>query len=138
MILRHPLWFPWGRVCKQQLAQQDCRKGRNVWTYMFWRLKEQKLLTYWMWGAVKSLRHCPGLRCSPEWMVGPLPKTGSLGEVTLGTDSSTLAVCSSVWLGPHVWAGPFPDGTVGLVGKERLLTSGPGQGPQGEASRGHV
>lgn len=47
---------------------------------------------------------CPGLRPSPEWMLGPMPKTGSLREVMSGTDSPTLAVCSSVWLDQHVWA----------------------------------
>lgn len=69
---------------------------------MFWRLREQEPLTYWIWGAERNLRHLPGLRLSPEWMVGPLPKTESLREVTLGTNSSALAMSSSVWLSPHV------------------------------------
>lgn len=58
---------------------------------MFWKLRELELLSDWIWGAGRSLRHLPGLRPSPEWMVGQLPKTECLREVTLGTDSPALA-----------------------------------------------
>lgn len=85
-------------------------------------------------GVSDTLRLGP----SAEGMVGSLPETGRLGEMTSGTNGPTLAVCLWCLVGPMClgWDGQAPDGTMGFAGEEWPLVSGPGWGPPGRGRQG--
>lgn len=110
MNLRHPLWLPWGMGGSVQagVSGVETRAGllggaKCLDLYVLeaeGTRAADKLNMAGGWGVGgRSLRCCPGLRPSMEWMAGPLPETESLGEMTSGYQRLCLgrAVKVSGW-----------------------------------------